>query len=322
MKLLVLLVAAWLLANLVLVSGACGGGSIDSGSCSDSTMCCSKYGWCGVGSAYGGSGCQGGPCTGSTQPVTPCGNGNVGNGVCSNGVCCSQYGYCDLGDAYCGSGCKGGPCTNTPAVGIPSKSPPPASTNGIISLAQFQCSFAGTSDPNSKYNALISATSQTTIGQSADEMSAFLAQVSHESGNLQFTSELCAPSCVYGHGSWCPQVTPAAGQNYYGRGYLQLTWDCNYAAAGQYLQLDLLNNPNLAATDLTVAWRTATWFWASNGISPIARSGNFAGVTNKINGALECNGGPSSSLQQGRITAYQNIRQCMGLPAQNSLLYC
>jgi len=38
--------------------------------CADSSLCCSKYGYCGSTSDYCGTGCQSGPCTGSTPPPT------------------------------------------------------------------------------------------------------------------------------------------------------------------------------------------------------------------------------------------------------------
>lgn len=36
------------------------------------------------------------------------------------------------------------------------------------------------------------------------------------------------------------------GQVYYGRGLVQLTWDYNYKKMGTWLNIDLLNNPDLA----------------------------------------------------------------------------
>ncbi len=50
------------------------------------------------------------------------------------------------------------------------------------------------------------------------------------------------------------------GYRYRGRGFIQLTGEDNYRAAGQDLGLDLLNNPELAA-DPENARRIALWFW-------------------------------------------------------------
>ncbi|KAI9199665.1 uncharacterized protein BJ171DRAFT_200770 [Polychytrium aggregatum] len=85
-------------------NGYCGNGNVGNGKCSDGT-CCSKYGWCGTGTAYCGSK------TPSSPPPPPpppppssggsCGNGKVGNGICADGTCCSKYGWCANDAAHC-----------------------------------------------------------------------------------------------------------------------------------------------------------------------------------------------------------------------------
>ncbi len=35
------------------------------------------------------------------QMITPCGNGNRGNGVCADGTCCSKYGWCGTSTDHC-----------------------------------------------------------------------------------------------------------------------------------------------------------------------------------------------------------------------------
>lgn len=47
---------------------------------------------------------------------------------------------------------------------------------------------------------------------------------------------------------------PETGQKYYGRGYVQLTWDYNYKSMGKRLGIDLYHNPNLA-TEPEVAYK-------------------------------------------------------------------
>jgi putative chitinase len=74
------------------------------------------------------------------------------------------------------------------------------------------------------------------------------------------------------------------GYNFRGRGYTQLTGRANYAAAGDALGLDLVNNPDMAA-DPEVAAKIATWYWKSRpGLSDAAKSGDVEAVTRKING--------------------------------------
>jgi putative chitinase len=62
--------------------------------------------------------------------------------------------------------------------------------------------------------------------------------------------------------------TDMDGYNYRGRGFIQLTGKSNYALAGKALGIDLLNNPDLAATPL-IAARIAGWYWKSRGLDLI-----------------------------------------------------
>lgn len=50
------------------------------------------------------------------------------------------------------------------------------------------------------------------------------------------------PALAKRHGN----TTPGDGVKYAGRGYVQLTWKCNYALAAEKLNVDLLSNPDLA----------------------------------------------------------------------------
>jgi hypothetical protein len=68
-------------------------------------MCCSQWGYCGLGSEFCGNGCQSGACC----PEKRCGK-QAGGDKCPNNFCCSAGGYCGLGGNYCGSGCQSGGC--------------------------------------------------------------------------------------------------------------------------------------------------------------------------------------------------------------------
>eukprot|EP00985_Skeletonema_marinoi_P016898 scaffold9175_cov115-Skeletonema_marinoi.AAC.3 len=58
--------------------------------------------------------------TGGVSPPSPssgtCGDGNRGNGICSDGKCCSQYGWCGSSSAHC-SGGGGGVSPPSPSSG-------------------------------------------------------------------------------------------------------------------------------------------------------------------------------------------------------------
>jgi putative chitinase len=75
------------------------------------------------------------------------------------------------------------------------------------------------------------------------------------------------------------------GWRYRGRGIIQLTFLDNYLAAGEKLDLDLVNNPDQAAEPWAAAY-TAAWYWNSRGLNRYADAGDFITITRRINGGL------------------------------------
>lgn len=117
---------------------------------------------------------------------------------------------------------------------------------------------------------------------SKEEQAMFIAQLAHESAGFQYMEEIASGADYEGR-SDLGNTQPGDGVRYKGRGFIQLTGRSNYEAAGAALGLDLINNPELAATPENAA-RVAAWYWSSRGISEIAATGDFVGVTQAING--------------------------------------
>ncbi|KAH9296769.1 hypothetical protein KI387_028451, partial [Taxus chinensis] len=121
------------------------------------------------------------------------------------------------------------------------------------------------------------------------ELAAFFANVAHETGSLCYVEEINKSTFCNQSAAWPCK----SGKQYYGRGPLQLTWNYNYGAAGRYLGLPLLDNPDLVAQRADVAFKTSLWFWMVNSNSHKAMTspsgGGFAGTIRAINGG-ECNG--------------------------------
>jgi putative chitinase len=69
-----------------------------------------------------------------------------------------------------------------------------------------------------------------------------LATVHHE------TAQTFQPIEEYGKGKGKPygKQSPTTGQIYYGRGYVQITWESNYRRFKALLGIDLINHPELA----------------------------------------------------------------------------
>jgi chitinase len=159
------------------------------------------------------------------------------------------------------------------------------------------------------------------------ELAAFFAQIKHESGGLtqQFEQgcnedckkSYCAPSDRYP----CSRDHPPY---YMGRGPIQLSWNYNYGACGDYLGKDLLRDPGLISNSAVTAFQTALWFWMQNGCHDSIRSGNFAGTTRAINGDLECRSGSRWSEQGyrqmlARADYYRTFCRALGVDPGNNL---
>jgi hypothetical protein len=73
--------------------------------------------------------------------------------------------------------------------------------------------------------------------------------------------------------------------NYYGRGFIQLTWREGYERCGKALGLDLVGNPGLALQP-EIAARVFVWYWTkgtSYDIRTFAEKGDWANVRSLVN---------------------------------------
>jgi len=108
----------------------------------------------------------------------------------------------------------------------------------------------------------------------------------------------------------------APGQDYYGRGYIQLTWCYNYRPASQDLFGDnrMVLDPDMVARDENLAWNAAYWFWKINVHSQAGvAEGRFGATTRAINGNLECNNSAGHATARHRFQMYGRIRAAWGL---------
>ena len=74
------------------------------------------------------------------------------------------------------------------------------------------------------------------------------------------------------------------GWKYRGRGFIQLTGKSNYEAFSKDMDIDAINNPDLVKDDLSIAIRSAVWFWNKNNLNTYCDKGDFIGLTKRING--------------------------------------
>ncbi|AUO23260.1 glycoside hydrolase family 19 protein [Pseudomonas sp. NC02] len=119
-------------------------------------------------------------------------------------------------------------------------------------------------------------------------IAAFVAQVGHESGQFRWLKELWGPTpqqAGYEGRTDLGNTVNGDGFKYRGRGLIQITGRANYAACGDALGLDLVNQPALLEQPQYAAL-SAAWFWSSRGLNAPADQGAFVTITRRINGGL------------------------------------
>ncbi|KAM3743634.1 hypothetical protein ACB098_07G161500 [Castanea mollissima] len=276
----------------------------------------------------------------------------AGDALCPGGLCCSQHGWCGTTADYCCTGCQS-QCSSDGCGGGGGGGGggEGGDIGSIISRDAFdQLLPHRNCDVKNFYNYddfIEAANSFPGFGTTGDinirkrEIAAFLGQTSQETTG----GWAAAPDGPYYWGycfvreqspgssycAWNPNYPCASGQEYYGRGPIQLSWNYNYGQCGEALGLDLLNNPDLVATDPIISFKTAIWFWMTpqspkpschdvitgnwNPSSADIAAGRFPGygtTTNIINGGLECGQGWNERVE-GRIGFYKRYCDFLGV---------
>jgi putative chitinase len=110
----------------------------------------------------------------------------------------------------------------------------------------------------------------------------FIAQIAHESDAFN-TNEEYASGADYEWRRDLGNTKAGDGVKFKGRGLIQVTGRSNYAACGQALGVDLINNPQrLAEYDL--ACLSAGWFWDKMRLNGDADADDVMTITRLING--------------------------------------
>ncbi|OQS54455.1 Endochitinase [Ecytonucleospora hepatopenaei] len=172
-----------------------------------------------------------------------------------------------------------------------------------------ECNFS----PNEEYlNAVVDGVNKN--WKDKDMAAQFLAQIAHESGGFQYVEEI---ACA---GNTCPgqygSDQGAPGKQYYGRGFMQLSWPDNYknASADLYGNSELYDDPDKVAKDTQKAYDVSQWFWDKNvkgkeGVGP----DHFGYSTKAINGELECKNNNNIDKSKKRYDIYTKMAKAMNI---------
>lgn len=123
-------------------------------------------------------------------------------------------------------------------------------------------------------------------------LAAFLAQIGHESGRLQFSREIWGPTPAqarYEGRADLGNVQPGDGRRFAGRGLIQTTGRANYGATRDGLRQFMPDAPDFEANPILLeqpqwAALSAAWYWHNKGLNALADVGDFRRITVRING--------------------------------------
>ena len=111
---------------------------------------------------------------------------------------------------------------------------------------------------------------------------AYFAQVGHESGQLNYCEEIASRKAYEGRLD-LGNTEVGDGENFKGRGLIQITGRNNYQLISKTYHVDFISNPELLCSP-EWAVKSSMWFWEYNELNKLADLGDFRMLTRKING--------------------------------------
>ena len=197
-----------------------------------------------------------------------------------------------------------------------------------IDLQKFKETFPNCKNPDVLVNLFDNILNQSGIN-TKERVCMFLAQCGHESGDFTIFNENLNYSAkgllatfpkyfksetealayerkpekiankVYANRMGNGPEGSGDGWKYRGRGMIMTTGKANYAEFSKYSGIDAVNNPDLLSTDISVAIKSAIWFWNKNKLNSYCDNNDFIGLTKRINGGL--NGLPDRETKYKKL---------------------
>ena len=203
-------------------------------------------------------------------------------GACTTPV--NRYNGQCIAKSACTGATFNGLCPGSSVCCAPETSAPTSCAAApLVSLAAFKSMFNSISATRADalYPYFLSAMAYAEIN-TCRRAAAFMAQIAHESGGLQYFEELASGAAYEGRSN-LGNTQPGDGKRYKGRGPIQLTGRANYTAAARDLGLDVVNNPESVCFP-SVGFKTTAWFWKRNKLNVHCDSEDFRELTRRING--------------------------------------
>ncbi|KAG6520710.1 hypothetical protein ZIOFF_017770 [Zingiber officinale] len=256
-----------------------------------------------------------------------CGS-QAGGALCSGGLCCSQYGYCGSSSAYCGTGCQS-QCGSGAQCG--------SQAGGALCSGSLCCSQYGYCGSTSAYcgagcQSQCSGSTPSPSPPSGSGVSSIITSSVFEQMLLHRNDAACPGKGFYTYNAFITAANSFAGFGTTGditaqkRELAAFFAQTSHETTGRAIGSDLLNNPDLVASDPTVSFKTAIWFWMtaqspkpschdvivgrwtpSSADRAAGRLPGYGVITNIINGGIECGKGTNAQVAD-RIGFYK--RHC------------
>jgi putative chitinase len=165
-----------------------------------------------------------------------------------------------------------------------------------LSIEQLELCFPNSTDKlRGQFLSPINATLRKYEIDNRDRVSAFLAQVAWESGELRYVQEIATGS-NYDNRSDLGNTKPEAleiarhhnttpGRFWKGHGLIQITGYYNHLLVSQDLKIDAVNDPLILTKPLYAALCSG-WFWDRYRCNPMADDRRFNLITRTVNGGL------------------------------------
>jgi len=207
------------------------------------------------------------------------------------------------------------PAPKPAAAPTPAPAAPAASTGDQVTAAQLtQIMPKAKAENIAKYSPALNRQMAKYEINSPMRVAHFIAQIAHESGSFNYSSENLNYSAsalravfgkyyptdeaaqehhrqpekianrVYANRMGNGDEASGHGWRYRGRGLIQLTGTENYTNCGKGIGLDLIGNPDQLATDADAAVAASGWFWDMRGLNAYADKDDVLTITKRING--------------------------------------
>ena len=137
-------------------------------------------------------------------------------------------------------------------------------------------------------------------------ITAFTAQVGHESLDLTTFEEFASGEAYEGRCSGLGNCNKGDGVKYKGRGAIQVTGKSNYGKVSSYLGTDFLTQPDLMVLP-SYGFKASVWYWVTNNLNKYCtgKASDFVDLTKKINGGTN-----GLEDRQRRWLLAKNVMKC------------